>query len=153
MDVKPWILSKNNKLIKPISTSSSIEVRYAETDQMGVVHHANYPIYFEQARVNWLRNIGMHYQEMEENGIMLPLSRLIIDYKKPARFGDILNVKTNLNALPSASIIFDYEIKNQHDDILTLGQTVLVFVDKKTRRPMRCPENIMNLILKASPKN
>jgi acyl-CoA thioester hydrolase len=120
---------------------------------MGVVHHANYPIYFEQARVNWLRNIGMHYQEMEENGIMLPLSRLIIDYKKPARFGDILNVKTNLNALPSASIIFDYEIKNQHDDILTLGQTVLVFVDKKTRRPMRCPENIMNLILKASPKN
>ena len=146
-------MSKNSKLIKPISTSSSIEVRYAETDQMGVVHHANYPIYFEQARVDWLRIMGMHYQEMEDKGIMLPLSKLTIDYKKPARFGDILSVKTILNTLPSASIIFDYEIRNQNDEILTLGQTVLVFVDHKTRRPFRCPQSIMDLILKAIPKD
>jgi len=146
-------LSKNSKLIKSISTSSSIEVRYAETDQMGVVHHANYPIYFEQARVDWLRIMGMHYQEMEDKGIMLPLSKLTIDYKKPARFGDILSVKTILNTLPSASIIFDYEIRNQNDEILTLGQTVLVFVDHKTRRPFRCPQSIMDLILKAIPKD
>ena len=146
-------MSKNSKLIKSISTSSSIEVRYAETDQMGVVHHANYPIYFEQARVDWLRIMGMHYQEMEDKGIMLPLSKLTIDYKKPARFGDILSVKTILNTLPSASIIFDYEIRNQNDEILTLGQTVLVFVDHKTRRPFRCPQSIMDLILKAIPKD
>jgi len=144
-------LSKNSKLIRPISTSSSIEVRYAETDQMGVVHHANYPIYFEQARVDWLRVMGMHYQEMEDKGIFLPLSKLTIDYKKPARFGNILSVKTILNILPSASIIFDYEIRNQNDEVLTLGQTVLVFVDQKTKRPMRCPQSIMDLILKAIP--
>jgi len=146
-------LSKNSKLIKSISTSSSIEVRYAETDQMGVVHHANYPIYFEQARVDWLRMMGMHYQEMEDKGIILPLSKLTIDYKKPARFGNILSVKTILNTLPSASIIFDYEIRNQNDEVLTLGQTVLVFVDQKTTRPMRCPQSIMDLILKAIPKD
>jgi acyl-CoA thioester hydrolase len=146
-------LSKNSKLIKPISTTTSIEVRYAETDQMGVVHHANYPIYFEQARVYWLKLIGMHYQEMEDKGIFLPLSKLTIDYKKPARFGNILNVKTILNTLPSASITFDYEIKNQNEEILTFGQTVLVFVNHNTKRPMRCPQSIMDLILKAIPKD
>ena len=146
-------MSENSKLIRPISTTSSIEVRYAETDQMGVVHHANYPIYFEQARVDWLKTMGMHYQKMEDKGIMLPLSKLTIDYKKPARFGDILSVKTILNTLPSASIIFDYEIRNQNNEILTLGQTILVFVDHKTRRPMRCPQSIMDLILKAIPKD
>jgi acyl-CoA thioester hydrolase len=146
-------LSKNSKLIKPISTTTSIEVRYAETDQMGVVHHANYPIYFEQARVYWLKLIGMHYQEMEDKGIFLPLSKLTIDYKKPARFGNILNVKTILNTLPSASITFDYEIRNQNEEILTFGQTVLVFVNHNTKRPMRCPQSIMDLILKAIPKD
>lgn len=127
-----------------------MEVRYAETDQMGVVHHANYAIYFEQARVDWLKKMGMHYHNMEKNGVMLPLSKLNIDYKRPAKFGDTLSVTTSLNQLPSASIVFDYEIKNQHDEIITLGQTKLVFVDAITRRPIRCPEQIMNLILNAS---
>lgn len=146
-------MSKNYKEIRPVSTLSHIEVRYAETDQMGVVHHAVYPIYFEQARVDWLRNMGMHYQKMEDNGVILPLSRLTIDYKKPAKFGDILEVKTSLNVLPGASITFDYEIKNQNDELLTKGQTILVFVNQSTKRPMRCPEEIMNLILKAIPKD
>lgn len=146
-------MSNNYKKIGAISTQSSIEVRYAETDQMGVVHHSVYPIYFEQARVDWLRTMGMHYQKMEDNGIILPLNKLSVDYKKSAKFGDILNVKTSLNHLPSASIIFDYEIKNQNEDLLTLGQTLLVFVNKSSNKPMRCPEYIMDLILKAIPKN
>jgi acyl-CoA thioester hydrolase len=146
-------LSKNYKEIRPISTASTIEVRYAETDQMGVVHHAVYPIYFEQARVDWLRIVGMHYQKMEDSGVMLPLSRLTVDYKKPAKFGDILRIETSLHFLPSASITFDYKIKNQNDELLTLGQTVLVFVNQSTKRPMRCPENIMKLILEAIPED
>lgn len=146
-------MSKNSKDTRPISTSSSIEVRYAETDQMGVVHHSVYPIYFEQARVDWLRLMGMHYQKMEDSGVMLPLSRLTIDYKKPAKFGDILNVEISLNKLPGATIIFDYIIKNQNDELLTFGQTTLVFVNMTTKRPMRCPEHIMALIENAVPKN
>lgn len=146
-------MSNIYKEIKPISTLSTLEVRYAETDQMGVVHHAVYPIYFEQGRIDWLKIMGMHYQKMEDNGIILPLNKLTIDYKKPAKFGDILRVKTSLKHLPGATIIFDYEIKNQNDDLLTLGQTVLVFVKKSTGRPMRCPEVIMKLILKAISKD
>lgn len=146
-------MSKNYKEIPPISTTSSIEVRYAETDQMGVVHHAVYPIYFEQARVDWLRTMGMHYQKMEDSGVMLPLNRLTIDYKKPAKFGDILKVKTSLSFLPKATITFDYEIKNQKEEVLTLGQTVLVFVNRSSGRPMRCPEHIMELITNSIPED
>jgi acyl-CoA thioester hydrolase len=146
-------LSKNNKEIRPISTQSRIEVRYAETDQMGVVHHSVYPIYFEQARVDWLREVGMHYQNMEDSGVMLPLSRLTVDYKKPAKFGDILCVETRLHQLPTASIVFDYEIKNQEGELLTLGQTILVFVDQASKKPMRCPDHILQLIQEAIPMN
>ena len=120
---------------------------------MGVVHHSVYPVYFEQARVDWLRLAGMHYQKMEESGVMLPLSRLTIDYKKPAKFGDILNVEVSLNILPGATIIFDYVIKNQNEELLTIGQTTLVFVNMSNNRPMRCPENIMKLIEKAIPED
>lgn len=84
---------------------------------------------------------------------MLPLSRLTIDYKKPAKFGDILNVEVSLNKLPSATIIFDYTIKNQNNELLTLGQTTLVFVNMATKKPMRCPEHIMALIENTIPKN
>lgn len=146
-------MSNNNKIINPISTYTRIEVRYAETDQMGVVHHSVYPIYFEQARVDWLRSMGMHYQKMEDSGVILPLNKLSVDYKRPAKFGDVLKVKTSLDQLPGATITFNYEIKNQNDELLTLGQTILVFVNEATRRPMRCPESIMNLILEANSKN
>ncbi|MBZ9627497.1 acyl-CoA thioesterase [Psychroflexus sp. CAK1W] len=146
-------MSKNYKEIRPIFTTSTIEVRYAETDQMGVVHHSVYPIYFEQARVDWLRIMGMHYQKMEDNGVMLPINKLNVDYKRPAKFGDVLRVKTGLYQLPGASITFDYEIRNQKDELLTLGQTVLVFVNQSTRKPIRCPGDIMNLIVDAIPRD
>lgn len=146
-------MSKNYKPIQPIVTHSTIEVRYAETDQMGVVHHAVYPVYFEQGRIDWLRTVGMHYQKMEDSGVMLPLSKLSVDYKKPAKFSDILNVTTRLHNLPSASITFDYEIRNQHKELLTIGQTLLVFVNKSSNRPMPCPQAVMDLILKAIPKD
>lgn len=129
----------------PIITKTELEVRYAETDQMGVVHHSNYAIYFELARVDWLRKVGMHYHEMEKNGVMLPLSRLNLNFKKPAKFGDNLQVFTKLNQMPDVKIIFDYEIFN-NEELITTGQTVLVFVDKTTMKPMRCPKSTLELI-------
>jgi acyl-CoA thioester hydrolase len=72
----------------------NVRVRYSETDQMGVVYHGNYAQYFEMGRVEWLRNIGISYKWMEENGIMLPVVSLNINYKKPARYDDLLIVKT-----------------------------------------------------------
>ena len=71
-----------------------VRVRYAETDQMGVVYHGNYAQYFEMGRVEWLRNLGISYKWMEDNGVMLPVVSLQMNYKKPARYDDLLTVKT-----------------------------------------------------------
>ncbi|MGM0634510.1 MAG: acyl-CoA thioesterase [Bacteroidota bacterium] len=125
---------------------TEIEVRYAETDQMGIVHHGVYPQYFELGRVAWLNQYGMHYSEMEKSGIMLPVVDLQIKYHKPARFGDLLSVETSLLEKPGVKITFLYEVyNNKAEELLVKGRTTLVFVDAQTRKPMRCPANILDV--------
>ena len=121
----------------------SVRVRYAETDQMGVVYHGNYAQYFEMGRVEWLRNMGLSYKWMEENGIMLPVVSLTINYKKPARYDDLLTVKTVFKRQTSVKIEFDYEIYNEKQELLTTGYSMLVFVDMKTGKPTIPPSYIM----------
>ncbi len=123
--------------------TTTLKVRYAETDQMGVVHHANYAVYLELARIEWLEALGISYKNMEENGVMLPVYDMRFSFIKPALFDDTLSVKTELRKLPRASIIFDYKITNQHGDLITQAETTLVFVDMKTNRPTRCPQYIL----------
>ncbi|HEU4495542.1 MAG TPA: thioesterase family protein [Flavobacterium sp.] len=116
-----------------------VRVRYAETDQMGVAYHGNYAQYFEMGRVEWLRNLGLSYKWMEENGIMLPVVSLTMNYKKPARYDDLIRVKTIFKSQTSVKIEFDYEIFNEQDELLTTGTSMLVFVDKQTGRPTMPP--------------
>lgn len=120
----------------------TVRVRYAETDQMGVVYHGNYAQYFEMGRVEWLRNMGVSYKWMEQNGIMLPVVSLSMNYKKPARYDDLLTVKTIYKNQTSVKIEFDYEIYNEANELLTIGNSILVFVDMKTGRPTLPPEYI-----------
>ncbi len=117
----------------------TVRVRYAETDQMGVVYHGNYAQYFEMGRVEWLRNLGVSYKWMEDNGVMLPVVSLEMNYKKPARYDDLLRVKTILKSQTSVKIEFDYEIYNESNQLLTTGYSMLVFVDMKSGRPMLPP--------------
>ena len=124
----------------------TVRVRYAETDQMGVVYHGNYAQYFEMGRVEWLRNLGISYKWMEENGVMLPVVSLQMNYKKPARYDDLLRVKTILKSQTSVKIEFDYEIYNEQNDLLTTGYSMLVFVDMKTGRPMVPPSYVTDKI-------
>lgn len=124
----------------------SVRVRYAETDQMGVVYHGNYAQYFEMGRVEWLRNLGVSYKWMEENGVMLPVVSLQMNYKKPARYDDLLRVKTILKSQTSVKIEFDYEIYNEENQLLTTGYSMLVFVDMKTGRPMVPPSYVTEKI-------
>ena len=124
----------------------SVRVRYAETDQMGVVYHGNYAQYNEMGRVEWLRNLGISYKWMEENGVMLPVVSLQMNYKKPARYDDLLRVKTILKSQTSVKIEFDYEIYNEQNDLLTTGYSMLVFVDMKTGRPMVPPSYVTEKI-------
>lgn len=119
-----------------------VRVRYAETDQMGVVYHGNYAQYFEMGRVEWLRNLGLSYAFMEKNGVMLPVVSLTINYKKPARYDDLLRVRTIFKKQESVRIEFDYEIYNEKAELLTTGNSVLVFVDMKTGRPVSPPDYV-----------
>ena len=121
-----------------------LRVRYAETDQMGMVYYGNYAQYFEVGRVEWLRKFGISYKSMEEQGVLLPVVSLNINYKKSARYDDLITVKTQLVNLPSATIEFDYKITNESGEILTLGNTVLVFIDVKRNRPTRCPKYLLD---------
>ena len=123
-----------------------IRVRYGETDQMGVVYHGNYALYLEMGRIEWLRKYGISYKTMEENGVMLPVVSLNINYKKSAVYDDVINVKTQLKNMPSAKIEFEYEITNEKGELLTLAHTTLVFIDMKTNRPMRAPKYILDAI-------
>lgn len=120
-----------------------VRVRYSETDQMGVVYHGNYAQYFEMGRVEWLRNIGISYKWMEENGVMLPVVSLSMNYKKPARYDDLITVKTIFKSQSTVKIEFDYEIYNEQGELLTIAHSVLVFVDMKTGRPMTPPDYII----------
>ncbi|MGH1385241.1 acyl-CoA thioesterase [Kordia sp.] len=122
-------------------------IRYAETDQMGVVYHGNYVQFIEMGRTEWLRALGISYKEMEAMGVMLPVISIQINYKKSAYYDDVLTVRTTLKKLPSVKIEFEYEILNESKEIITNGNAVLAFINMKTKRPMKCP---MHLIEKLS---
>lgn len=122
---------------------SFIRVRYAETDQMGVVHHGNYAQYLEISRIEWMEQFSISYKKMEENGIMLPVYELNFKFLRPAKFDDVIKIATNLRKIHSAKIIFDYEIFNEQNLLLTQASSTLVFVDAVSRRPIKCPTYIL----------
>lgn len=121
-----------------------VKVRYSETDQMGVVHHGNYAQYLEIARLEWLDRLGVSYKTMEEQGVMLPVYEMEFKFIKPAKFDDILRIETNLNNVPGVRIEFKYAVFNQENELITTATTVLVFMDSKTKRPIRCPEYVLD---------
>ena len=122
-----------------------VRVRYSETDQMGVVYHGNYIPYFEIGRVEWLRNKGVSYKTMEENGIALPIVSMSINYKKPARYDELLTVHTVFKSQSSVKIEFDCAIYNELDELLTTAHFILVFVSLKTGKPVSPPDYILEL--------
>ncbi len=127
---------------------SEVRVRYSETDQMGVVYHGNYLPYFEIGRVEWLRSQGISYKSMEERGVALPIVNLSLNYKKSARYDDILTIKTAFKSQSSVKIEFDCEIRNEQNELLTTASFLLVFVDMKTGRATAAPEYIKEILKK-----
>lgn len=121
-----------------------VKVRYAETDQMGVVYHGNYPQYLEMARIDWISSLGISYKKMEEDGIMLPVYELNLKFKQSAKFDDELKIITTLTSKPGVRIEFSYEIFNQDELLLTEAKTVLVFMDVKKRKLIKCPQFILD---------
>jgi acyl-CoA thioester hydrolase len=123
------------------------KIRYAETDQMGIVHHANYLLYLEQARIDWLEKKGIDYAELEQKGIMLPVYNINIDYKKPIRFGDTVKVEIELGDMYGVRIPFEYKLYNTSNDLIVEAQVTLIFTSSETRRPVKCPPYLYDILV------
>ena len=123
-----------------------VRVRYSETDQMGVVYHGNYMPYFEIGRVEWLRNKGISYKIMEKSGVALPIVSMTINYKKPARYDELLTVTTAFKSQTSVKVEFDCEIHNEENELLTTAHFILVFVDLSTGKPTLPPQYIKDIL-------
>jgi len=124
----------------------SYKIRYAETDQMGVVHHANYLLYLEQARIDWLEKKGISYAELEQSGIMLPVYNINIDYKRPITFGDTVKVNVERGEMHGVRIPFDYKLYNSSNELVVEAQVTLIFLSSETRKPIKCPEDLFKIL-------
>ena len=127
--------------------STKLRVRYSETDKMGFCYYGNYAQYFEVARVEALRELGVVYKNLEQNGILLPVTEFKISYKLPARYDDLLEIKTTITKLEGARITFNYEVFNEENSKLNEAETTLVFVDAMSMKPIPIPTFVLNLIL------
>ncbi|MCM1151909.1 MAG: acyl-CoA thioesterase [Alistipes sp.] len=128
------------------SFDCSVRVWYKHTDQMGICHHSNYICYYEAARSEWMRALGLPFSEVERRGIMMPILEVQSKYLRPARYDELLTVRIRLKERPTARITFLYEIYNEQGDLLNTGMTQLGFIHSDTRRPCRCPEWFAQLL-------
>lgn len=126
--------------------STTIRVRYSETDQMGYVYNGNYAQYYEVGRVEMLRSLDMTYGSMEESGVMMPLLEMKCKFIKPALYDQELTIRTTVKDIPGVRIVFDYEIYNEAEELINIGATTLVFFDMAKKRPCPPPEYFMDRI-------
>ena len=129
-----------------LTFSTQTRVRYGETDQMGYCYYGNYALYLEIGRVETLRSVGMSYKTLEDMQILLPVLELNIKYFKPCFYDDLITIKTTITSLPKLKIAFAYEIYNENKELLTKATTTLVFVSKKSMKPMLCPPELITLL-------
>ncbi len=121
-----------------------IRVRYGDTDQMGYVYYGNYGYYFEQARVEAVRSIGLTYKEIEEGGIIMPITRMNIKYILPAHYDEMLTVKTFIPQLPNRILVFNYEVYNEKKILINEGETHMIFVDVHTKKVKSVPNFLLD---------
>lgn len=126
--------------------TTQIRVRYGETDQMAYVYYGNYASYFEVARVEALRQLGMSYKELEDEGIMMPVLENHSYYHHPAVYDDLLSIEVSIKEMPSVRISFFYEIINEAGKLVHSGETKLAFMRADSKRPCRPPEKMLALL-------
>lgn len=122
---------------------TQIRVRYQETDNMGVVYYANYLVWFEVARTEYLRAFGIAYTDLEKNGVYLIVASAGCRYKSPARYDDIVRVKTWISETRNTSLKFEYKL-HVDERLVATGESVHVFTDRSFK-PTRIPEEIKKL--------
>ena len=118
-------------------------VCYADTDKMGFMYYGNYARLYEIARVEMLRNLGVSYKELEDDGIGLPVVENYSKFILPAKYDDLLKIVCQINQTPNIRIVFDYQIFNQHNELIHEGKTTLVFMNMKSSKIVRVPQQIL----------
>lgn len=127
-------------------TETKIRIRYGETDKMSFVYYGNYALFYEQARTEMMRHLGITYKEMEARGTVMPVLEMYTRYIKPSFYDDLITVKTFLKEMPTARIRFEYEIYNEAQILLNTGFTTLTFANAHTLKPMRPPKYFLDLL-------
>lgn len=118
---------------------TTVRVRYGETDRMGVVYHAHYLPYFETGRTEFLRSLGSSYREVEDSGLLLVVTDASLRYRRPARYDEVLCVRTRLASVGGIRLVFEYEVLRAGDGVLLAsGHTTLASTDREGR-PVRLP--------------
>jgi acyl-CoA thioester hydrolase len=128
------------------SHSTSLRVRYGETDQMGYCYYGNYAQYCEVGRVEAMRALGMSYKELEQQGIMLPVSEFKISYQHPAKYDDELIITTAITEIKGARLFFDYSISTAEGKQIATAQTTLVFIKAGNFKPIPAPDFFSSLL-------
>ena len=129
------------------SSETQIRVRYAETDQMGVVYHSNYFPYFESARAEFTRQLGFTYVDMEKMGVIMPVIEVQCRYLRPAKYDDLLTVKTLLKELPvHHKIEFHHEVYNEKKELLASGKVILYFMEANTMKRTTMPAQLLEKV-------
>ena len=127
-------------------STARVRVRYAETDQMGVVYYAHYLVWFEIGRTEWLRETGWTYRAMEAEGIGLPVIEAHCEYKSGARYDDDLDVRTRARRVSAARLAFDYDVARRADaQVIATGYTIHAAIDR-SGRPVRLPARVKELL-------
>lgn len=127
-------------------SETSVRVRYGETDQMAYVYYGVYAMYYEVARVESLRRLGVTYKELEASGVMMPVLENHSKFLMAARYDELLKIVVTIREKPTVRIKFEYEIFNEENKLIHQGETLLAFVDTKSGRPCRPPELMMNVL-------
>jgi acyl-CoA thioester hydrolase len=122
------------------TSETKVRVRYGETDQMGYAYYGVYAMYYEVARVESLRQLGLTYKELEEMDVMLPVLENHTKFISPAYYDDEIKIVTTIRQKPGVRIKFEYELFNIEGKLINQGETLLAFVDKRTGRPRKPPE-------------
>ncbi|WP_261133719.1 thioesterase family protein [Bacillus sp. Marseille-Q3570] len=120
-----------------VQSKTEIEVRYAETDQMGVVHHATYLVWFEVGRTQFIKDLGFSYAQMEVDGFLAPVTDITISYKRPFKYGEKADIRTWLKHYNGIRSIYAYEIYNESGKLCISGTSTHVLVNKETFKPIR----------------
>jgi acyl-CoA thioester hydrolase len=128
------------------TAQTTVRVRYSETDQMHYVYYGNYAAYYEVARVEALRQLGLSYNDLETSGIMMPVIESHSYYHKPAKYDELLTIKVNIPQLPLVKIRFEYEIYAENGNKIHSGDTTLVFINISSGKPTRAPSAMTKLL-------